>query len=134
MSQPCIKLPLLRDRRKRPVRRRFGPEVLESRYLPSAAMPGIIATAPADGATPLLAPTSFTITFDQAVVDQVGATFADLFSIAPDQVLPMIVAGDFNQEVEIDRIGADGATTPYFGGASALPVVESVATTTAEDG
>jgi hypothetical protein len=56
MSQPCVKFPLKRVRRKRPVRRRFGPEVLESRHLPSTALPGILATSPADGATPLQAP------------------------------------------------------------------------------
>jgi hypothetical protein len=116
------------------VRLRFGPEVLESRHLPSLALPGITATDPADGATPLQAPPSFTITFDQSVVDQVDALFADLFSVEPDQLLPTIVASDINQDVEIDRIGSDGVATPYVGGINAAPVMEAVTTATAADG
>src|SRR5690348_15979026 len=134
MSQPCVKFERPRARRKRLVRRRIDPEVLESRHLPSVALPGITATDPVDGATPLKAPPSFTITFDQSVVDQVGALFADLFAVEPDQVLPTIVAGDNNRDVEIDRIGSDGVATPYVGVTDASPVIETVTTVTAADG
>jgi hypothetical protein len=126
--------PARRARRKRPVRRRFGPEVLESRHLLSAALTGIIATDPADGATPLQSPPSFTVTLDPAVVAQVDAAFADLFGVTPDQLLPTIVAGDMGQDVEIDRVGPDGQVSPYLGGTNGAPVNETVATSTAADG
>src|SRR5262245_57468893 len=100
MSQPCVKFERQRARRKRRVRRHFNPEILESRHLPSVALPGITATDPADGASVLQAPSSLTITFDQSVVDQVDALFADFFAVEPDQLLPTIVIGDNNQNVE----------------------------------
>src|SRR5262245_10091704 len=134
MSQPCVKFERQRARRKRRVRRHFGPELLESRHLPSVALPGIASTDPGDGATPLQAPPSFTITFDQSVVDYVDSLFADLFSVEPDQLLSTIVAGDDNQDVEIDRIGSDGVATPYVGGSSSAHVIETVTTATAADG
>jgi methionine-rich copper-binding protein CopC len=122
-----------RDRSRRPTRRHFVPESLEHRYLPSAGLPGITATDPADGGTVLRAPQSFTITFDQDVVDQIEAAIGDAWSLPADQVLPTIVSVDVNQDVEIDQVGADGELTPYAGGTGA-PIQETIATSTAADG
>jgi hypothetical protein len=52
----------------------------------------------------------------------------------PDQVLPLNVAFDFNQDVEIDRVNPDGSTTPYLGGADGSPVIDTLVTGTAADG
>jgi hypothetical protein len=97
-------------------------------------LPGITATMPADGSVLVQAPQSLTITFDQSVVDQIDNAFSGMFSIAPDQVLPSLINAGSGLDVEIDRIGADGSVTPYLGGASTSPVVETVATTTAANG
>jgi hypothetical protein len=122
-----------RDRSRRPTRRQFVPERLESRHLPSVGLPGITATAPGDGETVLRAPQAFTITFDPNVVDQVETAVGDALSLPPDQVLPTIVGLDLNQDVEIDQVGPDGSLTPYAGGAGA-PIQETIATSTAADG
>jgi hypothetical protein len=134
MNPPRVKLLQRRARPKRPTCRRFAPEGLEPRYLPSITLPGIVATDPADGATPLQAPQSFTITFDQSVVDEVDAFWADALSVPPDQVLPMIIAADTGQDVEIDRIAADGTATPVLGDNSHWLFDESIATATGPDG
>jgi hypothetical protein len=135
MNPLRVKLLQRRDRRRRPAGRRFALEGLEPRHLPSLTLPGLVAaTNPADGATPLQAPQSFTITFDQATVDQVAAQWADALSVPPDQVLPALVALGTGQDVEIDRIAADGTATPVRGDNSAAPVSETITTTTATDG
>jgi Bacterial pre-peptidase C-terminal domain len=133
MNPPRVKLLERRARPKRPTRRRFAPEGLEPRYLPSVTLPGLVATDPVDGATTLQAPQSFTITFDQSVVNQVDALFANLLSIPPDQVLPMLVAIDSGTDVEIDQISDDTAT-PVLVGTPTSPFGETIVTTTTANG
>ncbi len=135
MIPPRMRLMPRRPRPFRPGRRHFEPEGLEPRHLLSVALQGIVATQPADGATPLQAPPSFTITFDQSVVDQITSQLAQELSIDPAQILPMIVSGDTGQDIEIDQIGPDGTVTPYLGANSATPVLlETLTTATDTDG
>ena len=115
------------------MRRHLAAERLEQRHLPSSLLPGLTATDPADGATVLHSPQAITITLDQGVVDQIETDIGGAWSIPPDQVLPMILSIDFDQDVEIDRVGPDGSLTPFAGGAAAA-VEETIATSTAADG
>ncbi len=134
MNLPRVKISHPRTRPMRPIRRRFGLEALESRHLPSTVLPGITSTLPADGSVMIQPPQSFTINFDQSVLDQVDDAFAADFGIDPDMALPTIVALDSDQDIEIDQVGPGGSTTPYLGGSSLWPVEDTVDTTTAADG
>jgi hypothetical protein len=107
------------------------PERLEDRHLLSVTLPGITATDPTDGASLYTAPPSFTITFDQSVVNNVETAVSQMLMIDPDQVFPTILGIDSQQDVEIDRVGADGSLTPYAGG-DAPNVQESITTTTVD--
>lgn len=132
MNTPRATPPSRRARWRRPPRRRFVPEPLEPRHLLAVALPGITGTTPADGATLSGAPQSFTITFDQSVVDEIDSTFAPILSLPPDQVFPTLIAFD-QDDVEIDQVGPDGTLTPYAGGPGAA-VNQTLQTTTAPDG
>jgi hypothetical protein len=134
MNLPRLKISHPRTRSMRPIRRRFGLEPLECRYLPSAGLPGITSTLPADGSVMIQPPQSFTINLDPSVLGQVDAVVSPIFGIAPDAALSTIVALDANVEIEIDQVGPGGSTTPYLGGSSLWPVDETVDTTTAADG
>ena len=131
MNPPCATSFRRPVRSRRPPRRQFVPERLEDRYLPAVALPGITATGPADGANVYKAPQVFTITFDPEVVKQVEAAVSQDWSIDPDQALPFLIEADLGQDVEIDRVGADGSLTPYAGGPAGA-VQESISTTTVD--
>ncbi len=134
MNSPGAILRRRRARPPRPGRRPLQLEILERRDLPTASLPGVLATTPADGTSVVQAPAALTITFDPAVVAQIDSMYSGLLGVTADQTLPGLFAFDNSQEIEIDRVNSNGTTTPIFGVSGTPTPAQSLTSTTLADG